>query len=101
MRCESAPVFVTISLWKCGRNLRYSFGLGGDEVVLIWHVGGRYGTHLSWAPCEQCMSGTNSIGMYSIRICSVGIYSIRIYFIRALSHKDQVYRDPLYKGSIL
>ena len=31
-RCESAHVFVTISLWKCGRNLRYSFGLGEDDV---------------------------------------------------------------------
>ena len=61
-RCESAPVFVTISLLKCGgsarcvpihfgnpsqllksyiiykfgRNLRYSFGLGESKVVLIW-----------------------------------------------------------------
>jgi uncharacterized membrane protein len=36
----------------CGGRIRYSFGLGEGEVVLIWSGGGRYGTHLVWGPCN-------------------------------------------------
>ena len=38
-----------------GGRIRYSFGLGEGEVVLIWFEGGRYGTHLVWGPCDLFM----------------------------------------------
>ena len=86
-------IYKYIYIYICGRYIRYSFGLGEGEVVLIWPGGGRYGTHSAWAPCEHCVGGTTSIWIYSIRICSIETYPIRIYSMGALSHKDQAYKD--------
>ena len=39
-----------------------------------------------------------STRIYSVELCSTRIHSIRIYFKGDLFFKDQLYRNPFYKG---